>query len=125
MAFEQVKPRVTFLKRAELAHVAEGSSVDVVQGIYAGDDEGKYGTYHIIKKEGTHFGLPSSKLLEDQFSKVHKGEEVLVKYLGKKPTKSGENEYCVFEVLVDREESRPPLPLANDTDLSNSLSDLD
>jgi len=110
MEFESVKPRVEFLLRKNLP--APGNVV--VEGTFSGSHEGKHGTYHAIKTTEGLKGLPGSRILDEAFEEVSKGEQVRVVYNGEATSQAG-NMYQTFDVQVARE-TQLPLPTVETED---------
>lgn len=118
MEFESVKPRVEFLKRADLPNInSEDDAHLVVEGTFQSTQEGKFGDYHTIKDaEGKYWGLPGSVVLDDKFSEVVKGDTVRVLYTGMGVSQATGKDYRVFEVLRGvMEQQELPLPKSAST----------
>lgn len=94
-------------------------SGQVVEGVYRGQREGKYGPLLIIDAAHGEVVYGTKTVLKSKLAKVQVGDYIKVTYLGKRKGQTG-TEYGDFSVQVDSDRKPKPVGISGDPKASNA-----
>jgi len=85
------------------------STGQIVEGIYKGQREGKFGPLMIVETSAGEVVYGVKAVLKRKLEHAKPGDKIKVEYLGKRKSQSG-TEYGDFRVLVDSDQGNQSAP---------------